>query len=451
MRGGIALWSAIVLVIVSPAVRAEMKSVVLKNGDLLLGNVLDETETEISIRLKNGILLRLSKKDIESLEEPKASETEPVPSEKPESDDVDLGALFQEPNPTPTPLPIVPLDLKLNFKKNESKDPSTLRSLPAILANIPGTEAEAATDEVREETRSFGRVVWTEGICKFRHFESSWQPILTGTALWRDDEVNTLAGLLVARAEANAVICLHPDTLVRFSAKGFQVDQGKGWAKIEGEKPFSVRIAAVEAVSQNAVLNVEILRSGLRIVVLEGETILYKQPEGEIIRGDIRGPISFLLDANREIVSQSPPNESGLKEWKAWEARIPPPQASAQQIVASTEEAGELALSLQMDDFQRLQSAVQAFYADLGRFPRAESPFFQELVEDPGDMNWKGPYLEQTTLPLVDRWGSELDYRVHTDPNGSGPVVEILSIGPDKKPQKGEGDDLAVMVTPPKK
>lgn len=77
-----------------------------------------------------------------------------------------------------------------------------------------------------------------------------------------------------------------------------------------------------------------------------------------------------------------------------------------------------------------LKSAVQQFYMDMSDYPAS----LQELLANPGNDKWNGPYLEAKNLPK-DGWDNDFEYTV---PGSDNTPFEIMSLGGDKT-TGGEG------------
>ncbi len=73
-----------------------------------------------------------------------------------------------------------------------------------------------------------------------------------------------------------------------------------------------------------------------------------------------------------------------------------------------------------------LKQAMGGFYLDLQRYPQR----LEELVKDPGDTKWKGPYLSDGILPK-DPWGNEYQVQV---PGIEGREFDVFSYGKDNAP-----------------
>jgi len=85
-------------------------------------------------------------------------------------------------------------------------------------------------------------------------------------------------------------------------------------------------------------------------------------------------------------------------------------------------------------EIQRLSMAVDEFYLDTGRAPRA----LRELIERPsGARNWNGPYVNASNLN--DPWDQPYNYRFP----GQHRSFDIFSYGADGRPG-GEGSNRQI-------
>ena len=72
-----------------------------------------------------------------------------------------------------------------------------------------------------------------------------------------------------------------------------------------------------------------------------------------------------------------------------------------------------------------LKNAVQQYYMDLSSYPSA----LQDLITNPGNDKWNGPYLEAKSLPK-DGWDNDFIYTV---PGADNMPFDIDSLGADKQ------------------
>lgn len=84
---------------------------------------------------------------------------------------------------------------------------------------------------------------------------------------------------------------------------------------------------------------------------------------------------------------------------------------------------GQLATAkLQIQSFD---TAITNFQIDTGRIPKA----LDELIKNPGDKKWDGPYLNKQEIPK-DPWGNDYVY----EPSSQGGGYKIICYGSDGAP-----------------
>jgi len=79
-------------------------------------------------------------------------------------------------------------------------------------------------------------------------------------------------------------------------------------------------------------------------------------------------------------------------------------------------------------------AAVLTYEVDLGAYPTS----LDALVRNPGNQDWKGPYMRTDGWPPTDAWGTPLRISIGEAPSSPTPI--IISAGPDRK--FGTADDL---------
>lgn len=84
-------------------------------------------------------------------------------------------------------------------------------------------------------------------------------------------------------------------------------------------------------------------------------------------------------------------------------------------------------------DISNIETAINAFEIDTGRFPTNEEGLAALLQQPPSVQSWRGPYL-QRGMPK-DPWGNPYVYRYPGQVNTSG--FDLVSLGPDGR----EGND----------
>ena len=97
-----------------------------------------------------------------------------------------------------------------------------------------------------------------------------------------------------------------------------------------------------------------------------------------------------------------------------------------------------------------LETAIAMYESDMGEYPPSgNAEMVSALQEDPGNVDWAGPYIEfkQEELKggeLVDPWGRPYEY---TAVNGGAPKhrehsFDLYSLGPNGTDEDGTGDDI---------
>lgn len=82
--------------------------------------------------------------------------------------------------------------------------------------------------------------------------------------------------------------------------------------------------------------------------------------------------------------------------------------------------------------------ALDTYRLDMGSYPSQASGLNALVVVPPGDIKWRGPYLQKDVLP--DPWGRPYIYK----PTATGSDFDILSYGKDGQPGgQAENADLS--------
>src|SRR6185369_10852355 len=71
-----------------------------------------------------------------------------------------------------------------------------------------------------------------------------------------------------------------------------------------------------------------------------------------------------------------------------------------------------------------------------GRFPTDERGLWPFGERQPGDSEWRGPYLKDPAL-LIDRWGNVVRYELKLRGDGRA-RMRIWSLGKDRLPDTGD-------------
>ncbi|HQL08381.1 MAG TPA: type II secretion system major pseudopilin GspG [Lentisphaeria bacterium] len=83
-----------------------------------------------------------------------------------------------------------------------------------------------------------------------------------------------------------------------------------------------------------------------------------------------------------------------------------------------------------------VKNAVQQYYMDMSTYPTR----LDELITNPGNEKWDGPYLEAKNIPK-DGWGNDFQYSV---PGQDNMPFDIISYGGDKSSGgTGNNEDIS--------
>ncbi len=89
-------------------------------------------------------------------------------------------------------------------------------------------------------------------------------------------------------------------------------------------------------------------------------------------------------------------------------------------------------------DIANIESALDTFEVDAGRFPTTEEGLGALVVPPAQVKAWHGPYLKRGGGVPLDKWNHPYNYRYPGQNNANG--YDLWSFGPDG--QNGGGDDI---------
>ena len=97
-----------------------------------------------------------------------------------------------------------------------------------------------------------------------------------------------------------------------------------------------------------------------------------------------------------------------------------------------------------------LETAITMYEGDMGEFPSTGNEgLVAALQNDPGNVNWNGPYMEfkhdeLSNGQLMDPWGHPYAYVSVTGgaPKHREHSFDLYSLGPNGQDEDGAGDDL---------
>ena len=180
---------------------------------------------------------------------------------------------------------------------------------------------------------------------------------------------------------------------------------------------------------------------------------------------------SVTTDPSGRLTAPKPVLPNEIDEWTEWDAwALDIHQNISSQFMVGGEQIDAMAKNIADDQkryekimneanrtiivnkeaerLDRYKEAFLKFARDTGVFPSNEMNF-TALMENPGLPGWKGPYIEEKTLPLLDRWGQSLRYTLKKSAQSGNTFGEIHSNGPDKTDQNDQvgSDDIRILIS----
>lgn len=179
---------------------------------------------------------------------------------------------------------------------------------------------------------------------------------------------------------------------------------------------------------------------------------------------------SVTTDPSGRLTAPKPVLPNEINEWTEWDAwALDIHQNISSQFSVGGEQIDAMAKSIADDQkryekimneanrtiivnkeaerLERFKEAFLKFARDTGVFPSIEMNF-TALMENPGLPGWKSSYIEEKTLPLLDRWGQSLRYTLKKSAQSGNTFGEIHSNGPDKTDQNDQvgSDDIRILI-----
>ncbi|MCA9095416.1 MAG: type II secretion system protein GspG [Planctomycetaceae bacterium] len=444
----------LVLTLLVTAGWAENKILYLTNGDTLEGEIVDETQERLSLRLKSGVTISLNQDEIESIETAKSiAEMEQPSIEEPVAPppDLNLNEVFRSANPTPTPIPISrlgSLKIRKKFKAKEFRESLLPKNLGQE-ENQPMRNLPQIPEQDEEGNRNSGVVTYLETGPKIRSGPGGWSPLEADRLLNPGDEINTLEGRIEITTQPGNLLRLEPNTQVLFERSRSLLKKGKAWLVTFDKNPSTIEFGNVVLKLQpDGLIHIETLRSGHKISILEGTIRVHNQPQTPRLLKSIKGPSSVWIDGANALSSDSEIESVLGSRWEDWQKRIA--QYASQHTTGLEDfvtEAEDKDQSTARALILELAEAVSEYYMDHGSFPPDIDPPLMVLVQNPGDPKWKGPYLEGAAATLKDPWGGNFVYRPMKQ--GEDTIAGIYIKGSNQRFEEGEGDDIGILVPPP--
>ena len=204
-----------------------------------------------------------------------------------------------------------------------------------------------------------------------------------------------------------------------------------------------------------------------RVAVFEGSVYVTDALGKEIT---VSQNLAVTSDKQGKVSAPGAVNPDEIKEWTEWDQwALDVHQQIASRFIVGGQQIDAMAQLAAADgkkyenimneanaqilynkEAERIDSYKNAFLKcaqDTGIFP-PEQLGFAALIENPGVPGWKGPYIKDATLPILDRWAQPLRYVMKKSESSGNVFGELHSSGPDKIYQEGKpgSDDIRVII-----
>lgn len=305
-----------------------------------------------------------------------------------------------------------------------------------------------------------------------------WSSAVENLQLKVRDEVRTGAGKVKIKLRGRGELRLPPDSHFILAAMDEKAEKitvelksGRIWNNItpgSGLIDYTVKTPDLVAGVRGTLFKVSLNESPkARVAVFSGSVFTIGSAGGaEVV---VPASKSISTDASGNLTETRTVGDDEIKEWTEWDAwaedvhrevashfligrmeidavaknvaedgkRYDAIMNEANQTILTNREANRLDI---------YKEAFIRFAKDTGIFPTNEMGF-AVLIEDPGLPGWKGPYISEKTLPLLDRWGGRIRYSLKKSPNSGNIFGEIHSDGPDRiDAGESKGDDLISLI-----
>ena len=307
----------------------------------------------------------------------------------------------------------------------------------------------------------------------------AWMPAEQNMQLRVKDEVRTGQGKVKMKMRGRGEVRLPPNShliLLSIDPLGekvtIELKGGRIWNNITpggGVVNYTVRTPDLVAGVRGTLFKVSLNEApGSRLAVFEG-SVEAMDPTGKVGL-TVEANQAVATDQKGQITKPQPVDPDEINEWTEWdEWALDVHRNIASRFMIGGEQIDQMA-KLVAEDGKRYENIMNEanrqiiinkeaeridgfkepfmkFARDTGVFPTNEMGF-TVLVEDPGLPGWSGPYIEDTTLPIMDRWGEPIYYLLKKSQASGNVYGEIHSSGPDGVYQEGKpgSDDIRTIV-----
>jgi len=315
-----------------------------------------------------------------------------------------------------------------------------------------------------------------------RPFGGEWIPAKSNIQLKVKDEVRTGLGKAKLTIRGRGEVRIPPNShmiLVAMDPRGekitIELKGGRIWNNVTpggGVVNYTIRTPDLVAGVRGTLFKVSLNEApGSRVAVFEGSVIATIPGRETATPGVTVGAnLAVFVDEKGQLSSPNPVDPEEIQEWTEWdEWALDIHENIASRFVFGGEQIDQMANVIAEDGkryeqivseanrqiiinkeaarMEGYREAFMKFARDTGVFPPSGLGF-SVLIENPGFPGWNGPYIGETTLPIMDRWKKPLRYFLKKSEKSGNEYGEIISGGPDGSYHEGgKGpDDLRVLV-----
>ncbi|MBN1900929.1 FecR domain-containing protein [Candidatus Sumerlaeota bacterium] len=310
-------------------------------------------------------------------------------------------------------------------------------------------------------------------------FGGDWIQAAPNMQLKVMDEARTGLGKAKMKLRGRGEVRLPPNShmiLVSMDPEGNQVTielkSGRIWNNITpsgGVVNYTIKTPDLVAGVRGTLFKVSLDEApGSRLAVFEG-SVYAADPTGKF-EASVAANFAIATDKQGRITQPFSVHPDEIKEWTEWDqwaldvhrnissrfiiggeqidqmAKLAAEDGKRyEQIVSEANQ--QILYNREAERIEGYKSAFMQFARDTSVFP-TDQMGFAVLIENPGLPGWKKSYIEDKTLPILDRWGQPLKYTLKKSPNSGNMFGEIHSSGPNRIYEEGKSgtDDIRVII-----
>lgn len=296
-----------------------------------------------------------------------------------------------------------------------------------------------------------------------RRGKIEWEKAEKGKRLWEGDELRTEVGseVVISYPDGSLSVVEELSTLkIENLREGTRLKfwKGKLFNLVERAKirlfGFRIDTPAVVIAVRGTSFKVKTSDILSRVAVFEGEVELTGR-EGTKI--SLKGGEQVTVIFNLPPGPKGPLRDFDLMDWERWKNNLKSlTPLVGKDIVGGMAE--NIALTYQRHekivrewmklkirekasrDLEELKIAIGEYTQDVGDYPPSEYGL-KALLVNVGVRGWNGPYISPQSN-LLDPWGEEYIYELKRSKRSGNLYVELRSRGPNRRDDRGRGDDI---------